>query len=173
MTNAWQELKGAEESRVWDRFEREFLFNPSVHAANWPGIREPQPSETYSISGVYAGDESHYTKLNADLQRWGLIAFQELLPSESDWLHALDWQHPCYRFYPHIPFELDEFGEWTVPILPNGDYYIFLAQELSWGIFGHPWEQTMCLFGAPMLATLEKNRPQLLTKLVRRNGREA
>jgi len=171
--SAWQELTGDAEISVWNRFERDFLFLPSVDAGKCRGIREPAPSETYSISQVYDGDESHYAKLNAELQRWGLNAFQELLPLESDWLNVLDWQHPCYRFYPHIPFELDEFDEWTIPILPNGDYYIFLEQEFTWGIFGHPWEQTMCIFGSPLLEILKKSRPELLTKLVRKNGKKA
>jgi len=173
MMKAWQEMNGESISAVWDRFEEEFLFRPSVHQADWPGIHEPSPSETYSISEVYNGDGDHYSKLNRELQDWGLSAFQALLTTDTEHINVLDWQHPCYRFRPLIPFDLDKFGEWPIPILPNGDYYIFLDPDFAWGIFGHPWEQTMCLFGAPLLACLETGRPTLLTELVRRNGKAA
>ena len=57
--------------------------------------------------------------------------------------------------------------ELRVPVLPNGDYYLYLAPDLSFGTFGHPWEQTICVFGAPLLAATESNRPRLLTRAVR------
>lgn len=76
------------------------------------------------------------------------------------------------RFSPHIPFELDEFGEWTVPFFSDGGYYIFLEQAFTWGNFGHPWEETMCLFGAPLLTILEECRPAVLANVVRRNGKK-
>jgi hypothetical protein len=39
--NAWIELAEDEYDKVWDRFYSEFQFRPSVHANQWPGIREP------------------------------------------------------------------------------------------------------------------------------------
>lgn len=168
---AWEELSRDEESALWSRFDADFDFTPSVRWEDFPGIREPRPSETYSIASIYDGDELRYARLNADLQQWGLRAFQKLASPTNDWLYVLDWQHQCYRFFPHIPFELSEYNEWTIPLLPNGDYYIFLAKDFSWGVFGHPWEQTMCVFGERLLATLNNERPELLTKLVRSDGR--
>lgn len=167
---AWIELKEKTELWLWDRFIQEFSFKPRVGEQDWPGIREPTPSETYLISEAYAGTEPQYIELCQELQEWGLRSFQTLLKGETNWLYALDWQHPCYQFYPEFPFELDEFGEWVIPLLPNGDYYIFLESEFKWGIFGHPWEQTMCVFGAPLLNQLKSDPPRLLTQLIRRDG---
>jgi hypothetical protein len=170
MSETWIELDGQSRKEVWDRFYRDFVFHPSIDRQWWPGIREPVPSETYSISEVYGGNEAHYARLNRDLQDWGVRSLKALLPSDGEWVYALDWQHPCYRFYPNRPFALDTFGEWPVPILPNGDYYIFLHPNFDWGIFGHPWEQTMCVFGERLLSVLCSDRAALLTCLVRRNG---
>jgi len=170
---AWEEMDYAARTEVWDRFDREFSFQPSVHEEDWPGIREPDPSETYSISHVYDGEDELYAKLNRELQDWGLRAFRTLLHGETAWLFALDWQHACYRFRPHIPFAVDEFGEWPIPLLPNGDYYIFLHSEFAWGVFGHPWEQTICVFGKELLALVEQGRPTLLSQRIRRDGKGA
>jgi len=60
-------------------------------------------------------------------------------------LYALDWQHPCYWLYPHASFDADDEDAWLVPVLPNGDYYIFLAEDFSFGSFGHPWEMTITI----------------------------
>ncbi len=173
MMEAWQELDRKAYDEVWERFQRDFCFQPSMYKADWPSIREPTPSEVYSISEVYSGGEDHYTKLNRELQDWGLRAFQALLTTNDEWINVLDWQHDCYRFFPQRPFELNEFNEWPIPILPNGDYFIFIHPESIWGIFGHPWEQTMCIFGEPLLILLKTDRPMILTQLVRRNGKKA
>ncbi len=173
MTAAWQELDEGEYDSVWNRFERDFVFKPSVRPEHWPGIAEPSQSETYGLSGFLDRDKSHYASLNAEIQGWALDAFRRLLPSESDYLYALDWQHSCYTFFPHVSFELDEFGDWTIPILPDGDYHIFLEREFKWGIFGHPWEQTLCVFGEQLLAILRENRPGVLSSLLRTDGLDA
>jgi hypothetical protein len=78
-------------------------------------------------------------------------------------MFALDWQHTCWSFDPHATFE-----NWEVPLIPNGDYCLFLAPQLEWGWLGHPWEQSICVFGEPLLHTLLANPPALFTKIVRR-----
>lgn len=39
-------------------------------------------------------------------------------------------------------------------MFPNGDYYAFFTQDFSAGTFGHPWEQSLCVMGAPLVGTL-------------------
>jgi hypothetical protein len=94
------------------------------------------------------------------------------LVHEDQWIYALDWQHPGYRFYPHRPFSLNRLGEWPIPILPNGDYHIFLEQDFNFGVFGHPWEETICVLGEKLLSILEQNKPRLFTEIVRKNGQK-
>lgn len=165
---AWNELTNGEEDKVWKRFEKQFCFRPSVHPKHWPGIVEPEDSVTYSIGHVY-GDEDQYTLLTNDLSVKLIKAFRECVPGgKSIWV--LDWQHPCYRFYPHDDFQFHDEDDWPVPALPNGDYYIFLSPDLEFGVFGHPWEQSMCVFGEPLLEAFDRDLPELFSAKIRIGG---
>ncbi|MBW3623970.1 MAG: DUF2716 domain-containing protein [Armatimonadetes bacterium] len=165
----WQELISSEYDKVWDRFEHKFRFHSSVQEQHWPGISEPKPSITYSISRIYAGDEAEYDVLESDLNLRTLEAFRRCLPRRER-LYALDWQHTCYRFNPHLRFDVSDPDNWWVPVLPNGDYYIFLSPDMKLGLFGHPWEQTLCIFGKPLLEAYERGIPLLFDSPVRING---
>ncbi|MFG2520170.1 DUF2716 domain-containing protein [Streptomyces sp. NPDC048527] len=65
-------------------------------------------------------------------------------------LFALDWQHTSYRFAPQ---EAGGPGQaaWPLSPYPDGDYYIFLSEGFRFGSFGHPWEESLCLFGEELL----------------------
>nr|MDH3176160.1 DUF2716 domain-containing protein [Bacillus pumilus] len=80
---------------------------------------------------------------------------------------ALDWQHECYWITPYGSFEKDEFGEWTVPVLPNGDYYFFLSKEMHWGLLGHPWEQSITIFGEGLIDSFTRHHPILFQRKIR------
>jgi hypothetical protein len=57
--------------------------------------------------------------------------------------------------------------QWPVEVYPNGDYYVFLNEDMTAGTFGHPWGPTLCVFGelapvlAPMLAAWRRIEPRL------------
>jgi hypothetical protein len=153
--SAWTGLSGAEEDEIWDRFCLRFAFRASVRPDAWPGIREPSPFVTWAIPDPWpaaATDELHAC---------ALAAFRAVL-GHGERMFALDWQHPCWWFAPHESVE-----RWEVPVLPNGDYFIFLSPELEWGWFGHPWEQSICVFGAPLIAALDQNPPAMFSRILR------
>jgi hypothetical protein len=133
----------------------------------WPGLRLPQPSVRYDIRTVY-DDADRFADLEIDLNLKTLAALQEST-STDEHVYAMDWQHPCYLFRPHQPFEaavavsaIDPTPDtWQVPVLPNGDYYIFLATDFRFGIFGHPREHTISLFGDVLLNALAQHPPLL------------
>jgi hypothetical protein len=162
--SAWTELTRAEYDYIWDKFYLALDFHPDVDPDSWPSLREPIPSVTYSVSHYYGhpGGEA----LDEDLEQAALAAFQQLV-RPGGWLYALDWKHPAYRFAPHAA----EVGvPWEVPAFPNGDYYIFVPPDLSWGWFGHPWEETICIWGQPLLDALAVRPPRLFDRPVRRDG---
>jgi hypothetical protein len=106
--DAWRELEDPERRAVWDRFDRELQFRPSMSPNQWPGIREPYPSVTYGIGHLFGSDDAE--SLEDNLEEKALDAYKSLV-SAGDWIWALDWQHPCYRFMPmpqihttHFPF---------------------------------------------------------------------
>ena len=39
---------------------------------------------------------------------------------------------------------------------PDGEYCIFLADDFSFGTFGHPWQRSVCVFGAALLEQVEQ-----------------
>lgn len=43
---------------------------------------------------------------------------------------------------------------WRVPMYPDGGYYAFALPDFSEGTFGHPWEQSLCVFGSRLVNTL-------------------
>lgn len=151
--NAWIELPDREYDEAWSRFDRQFAFKPSTR--QWPAICEPHPSITYQLPQPWTGDDED------DLHRQVLAAFRMSVPPNGR-LYALDWQHPGYWFYPHVSFD-----QWAAPVLPNGDYYIFLTDDFSFGLFGHPWEWTICVFGQPLLAAFTTYRPRLFSSVKR------
>jgi hypothetical protein len=165
-------LNDEESRRVWDRFDEVFGFKPSMHA--FPAITEPVPSITWSLRGL--GDDPGYRKLDklTALVTDALIA---CVPSGSSLLF-LEWQHTSYRLRPDLPATaifLPDAPD-SRPLaprspFPDGDYPVLLAEDFSYGSFGHPWEYSLCLFGAPLLDAVADDVTRLLQTKLRRNGR--
>jgi uncharacterized protein DUF2716 len=160
---AWRELTEAEDREVWKRVQRDFGFRPSVHVEHWPSIREPAQSITYAVPERYTGADLD------DLQRHALNALQVCTRPEER-LYALNWHHTCFWLRPHGVLRQSGIGVWYVPVLPNGDYSVFLAEDFRFGIFGHPWERTWCVFGAALLTAFEAETPALFSSVIRRGG---
>lgn len=164
MDDAWIELAREEEDAIWRKVYDGLGFKPSVRAADFPGFKEPGPSVTYSIYGIWGHKD--FETLEADLHEKAHSIFNNVTP-HGDFLYALDWQHECYRFFPHSSGS-SVADQWKIPVLPNGDYYLFLERTLRFGWLGHPWEQTICVFGKPLLAELKRSRPKVFRNPVRR-----
>lgn len=165
MNTAWAELERETEDKVWNRFYEEFSFKASVDPANWPGIVEPTPSVTYSIATLY--NETHFWQWGNDVHQKALAAFRHCVSPEQK-LYVLDWQHSCYSFWPHGTIEANDFEQWCVPVFPDGEHNIFLAEDFSFGTFGHPWEQTICVFGQSLIDEFERDRPTAFQTLRRK-----
>jgi hypothetical protein len=157
---AWETLP--EDERYWSLFDQRFSFTPGFEQPAPPGITEPVESVTFSLAPIY-GSESRFLAGTAALNAEVLRAFVEVFP-EDERVLVLDWQHPSYWFRPHIQArrlarEHDGLGmlaasEWNVTPFPDGDYYIFLSEDQTTGTFGHPWEQSICVFGPALVAAL-------------------
>jgi hypothetical protein len=149
---AWAELGPREYDEYWAAFESRFGFRAGVSPQTWPAIREPIPSVTFDLSVIGDGPRrgAAYDAINVEALR----AFVWALP-ETD-LIVLDWNHPAYRFWP-AKQALAWRPDWRVPVYPNGDYYAFLTPDLMEGTFGHPWEQTLCVIGERLGASLGRS----------------
>ncbi|MBT2451516.1 DUF2716 domain-containing protein [Streptomyces sp. ISL-43] len=159
MTRPVRETRAGDEDRLWDRFHEEFGFRPSMN--RFPGIDEPTPSATWSLEAL-DGEEEKLGALDENVNR----ALTELTrPGEL--LCFLDWQHTGYVFDPH---RVGGPGRprWPGAVHPDGDYYLNVHPDLRFGTFGHPWEQTLCVWGAGLLAAVEEELTRLLGEPVRR-----
>ncbi|WP_346533865.1 DUF2716 domain-containing protein [Micromonospora sp. DPT] len=89
---------------------------------------------------------------------------------------CLDWQHPSFRLWPSLvgPENIDPPGQpgWPLSPFPDGDYYIYLAEDFRFGTFGHPWELSLCVFGDDLLDLVEADLHDVLGKVMRRDGRQ-
>ncbi len=144
----FQQLKDSIEDSIWERFYQLFQFAPSTTV--YPAIKTDKPYLRLDISKVF-GD----SRLIEKLERTAIELFIHI-SSPGERLYALVWQHQSYDFDPRQPLEKDEFDEWIIPILPNGDYYIFLESEFDNVWFGHPWEETITLVGSSMIQRWEE-----------------
>ncbi|MFF7251305.1 DUF2716 domain-containing protein [Embleya sp. NPDC008237] len=166
-------LSGPEYTDVWDRFDARFAFRPSV--CEFPGITEPSPSITWSLDALRDDPGDRNLDRLVDVVQDGLV--DRCGPGESLWL--LDWQHTCHRLRPDVPgtdmflprvLEGRSREGWPFGPYPDGDYHVFLAEDLRFGTFGHPWEHTFCVFGAELLDAIEQDMHHILGRPLRRDG---
>ncbi|WP_194894665.1 DUF2716 domain-containing protein [Catenulispora pinisilvae] len=160
------ELSYAEHRATWDRWYADFAFRPSTR--QFPGIQEPTSSLTWSLDAL--NDDPGCIKLDqftATVEQ----AIADCTPEGGSVL-VLDWQHLCYRVRPDQGIEGEPF-RWPLSPYPDGDYYIYLAEDFSFGSFGHPWEHTVCLFGTELLAQASRPVTTILGDPVRRDGHAA
>ena len=162
--DGWILLKDEEEEKVWSRFYKDFRFRPSTKIS--PAFSPPSPFIKYDIS------ECHDEELIRDLEVKSVKAFQQCT-QQGERIYALDWQHDCYLFdarleFPkHVSWRVDN-RDWIVSIHPDGDYHFFLARDFSWGVLGHPWENTITLYREKFIHSLAKEQPLMLQKVVQR-----
>jgi hypothetical protein len=156
--DAWVELPYARHRKVWDRFEAAFEFRPGVSPQDWPSFREPAPSLTWDVSDLLSafnpwGDEE------ATPHNLALLKALRQCVAEDEPVLALDWHHAGYRFYPHRFRGAEEPTNWRVAALPSGEYHLFFTADHRLGSLGHPWEGTLCVFGAGFLEAYARLTP--------------
>ncbi|MFF4653738.1 DUF2716 domain-containing protein [Streptomyces sp. NPDC001380] len=173
---ALRRLNRAEYDQAWDRVEASLGFRPSL--TDFPGVREPAPSVTWSLRELREDDpRGHRRDRLIDTVQDALTA---CTPPGARLL-LLNWQHTCWTLRPDLPSTDDVFlprvldgrarPGWPLSPYPDHDYYFFLAEDLGHGTFGHPWEPSLCLFGAPLLQRAADALHRLLPTVLRRDGR--
>jgi hypothetical protein len=147
---------------IWDAFDKHFAFKPGMQSI--PAISEPDASVSWHLDAVHPVGDRTVEELEVIIKR-GILACSR--PGEK--MYWLDWQHQAYRFDPR---RVDRPGRprWPGAAYPDGDYYIYLAPDLRMGTFGHPWEPSLCLFGAELLDAVEAELTAILGRVLRRAG---
>lgn len=113
----WIELTDTEYRKAWDLFENKFSFFPSTKADDWPSITVLEEKFiTFSLTVTWDA--------KSDYEERCRHVFKSLIYRD-EYIFALDWQHECFWFNPHLP---NGEREWTIPFYPNGDYCIFFLR---------------------------------------------
>ena len=137
-----------EYDRIWNAVFENFDFLPSPY----PGVTTfeiDMPHRIYCLPELVWDDEQEalIDQLMAD------VVHEEI--------YALDYNHLAYAYTPGEA-RLQWPGAEEFPThYPNGDYYFFVAKDLSYGWLGHPWQKKLTLFGEKMLHLLNGYEAQL------------
>jgi hypothetical protein len=149
---AWEQIPIENYEDFWGPFDARFNFRPKV----WqhPGINEPSPSVTVDLAPIFDGSPAEFGAGENAVNALALVAMTRVFAS-TEQLVVLDWQHLSWWFRPHLQAAAAD-KQWPIEVFPNGDYYVFLNEDMTAGTFGHPWQQTLCVFGklAPVLAPM-------------------
>ena len=148
MTDVWREI--GDDAPFWERFQEIFEFRPNFYDGSASAIRIPAGSLVVDLSPIYGADPARYEAGCAAVQAAAVRAFVWLAEDED--LVALDWQHPSFLWSPADQAVLG--GRPAVSVWPDGDYYMHMTRDLRWGTFGHPWQQTLTIWGADLVGTL-------------------
>lgn len=147
--------------QAWTPFDQRFDFKPDFYERIKPAINLPERSLVIDLAPVYSYDGPPFVAAEAAVNAAALRCFVWLAGDQE--MTALDWQHTPYRYSP-AKHAVAKLNHWPVPVFPNGDYYIHLASGLKWGSFGHPWQQSLTLWGDELIESLGA---ELLTWLPR------
>lgn len=145
-SNAFEQLNNAERDRVWDLVDAQLEFRASTKPEHWPGFAEPEGSVTWSVAPLFDDFANRFVQAEISLAGHLAAAIDQLLGVDA-YAVALDWQHPGYRFIPALSALPTQQNSWPIPVLPDGDYYLYVAADLRFGWLTHPWEQSVCCYG--------------------------
>lgn len=166
---AWVQLSSDENHDAWTPVYETFDFKPTTNSAEWPSFREPVGSMTWDLHGVFAraGTEAEFVAAERNVAAC-LLSGLVLAKGVDEYVYALDWQHPGFRFDPTLARPPERIDSWLVPSLPNGDYYLFVAHDMRFGWLSHPWEYSVCVYG-DLLPTIRDAAARFEWPLLRQN----
>ena len=156
-TDNWREV---DYDAAWAPFDERFAFQADHYERDQPAIKLADDCLVLDLAEVFAGHGPRFAAGEAAINTSALRAFVWL--AADDELIALDWQHPAYRYSPALQALSDEAPK--VAVFPEGDYFAHMTQDLCWGTFAHPWQQTLTIWGEDLVRTLGA---ELLTWLPR------
>jgi hypothetical protein len=162
----WVELPDHRSASIWHRFETAFDFRPSVRPEDWPSFREPAPSVTWNIHPLLL-EFNPWQDTRATPYNLALLSALRACVAEDEPVLALDWQHTGYEFFPHRFRGAQKPAAWCIPALPSGEYHIFVTEDHRLGSLGHPWEQSLCVFGEGFVEAYQQVTPLGSDQVVR------
>lgn len=153
--SGWSVLPDVQDKTLWTSVCERLSFQTSTNPQERWTIREPTPSATWSVKGVRTLHDTD-TQRFAELDRDSKNAFLRLLidiGASASTIYALDLNHRGFSFDPNVVAQSGH-DSWPVTLIPLYNYSTFVDGELAFGLFGHPWEEVVCVFGASLVDRL-------------------
>jgi hypothetical protein len=154
--NNWISLQDDEYRIVWNNFYKHFSFKPSIYPKDWPTFSTNVPYVTFEIKKNYQDEEID------ELEETCKIVLRSCLEPD-EYIYALDWQHESFYYSPYL-----QDVPPRISFYPDGDYYLFLKSDFSFGYLGHPWEHSITIFGEELVQQFIKHKPKILGGIIRR-----
>lgn len=167
LTDSWELLEDSENNDVWSFVYQEFSFQPTIDREK-DVFSLAFPHDVYNCARVFSKAETD--------PKWAQT-IREILTTimranEQPFCYAVDWQHSGFKYRP----EQDQGNDWMREVkeegqapynvyfptfYPNGDYYLFLAADFSWGWLTDPWRKQLIVYGEPLRTLVRKKSAYL------------
>jgi hypothetical protein len=166
--SGWTPIPDAENEELWANFAYRFSFSMNLSGSQRPAIEEPTPFVTWSVSGMrdlYATDSEQFRSIEWRSRERML---QALVGLKDSFYHmiVLDLNHTGYYFDPNRVIHRG-VNKWPVPFIPIHNYSLFTDKTFSFGLFGNPWEGSICVFGTALVERFIRNPPPCVGDLIR------
>ncbi|WP_432991266.1 DUF2716 domain-containing protein [Dactylosporangium sp. CA-233914] len=110
---------------------------------------EPEPSIVFDLSGFFTATvQAEFNAAERAVNNLVHLAFVRVLAADRPLL-VLNWEHASARCWPH---RRTDPLPWLA--VPNGEHYVVGTEDFAMGTSGHPWEQTLRVWGEPLLGVL-------------------
>nr|WP_281401089.1 DUF2716 domain-containing protein [Amycolatopsis umgeniensis] len=149
---------------LWEEFVSGYSFTRSRR----PAIREPAPSVTWALPPC-GGPGRPFLDAALPVAQLVCDVLRECVEYWDSVFHH-DGVHFSTQYRPHRVVDVRDVEKWEYLFYPNGDFSIFVAKDLSFGVVGNPFEESFCVFGESAVAAAERHNAGLLTEVLRRDG---
>jgi hypothetical protein len=170
----WVDLDPETGKALWTDFAAGFGFRDGVTPDDWPAIVEPKPSVAWDLSAIFNGTCPGGFAAGSLAVAGLVLGTLQDCTERHETVVFHDWVHPSALFRPHVVEDPQDVPGWDCGgLFPNGDYTIFVGRDHAFGLLGHPWERSLCVFGAAAVDAFTEHNAGVLVKALRRDGRPA
>jgi hypothetical protein len=166
---SWYGLSDQERGNFYERFEARYN---GVNRFN-----EPESSITIDLrpllkirrkgKRVNQSDVRRANSIEPKMRQKVLTVLQDICgPGER--VYALDWYHEAFWFYPNaevVP------SLWLIPVTPRGEYYMYVSEDLEFGLLGDLKHQTLCIWHYDFAQAIFEAQPYMNLPIIRLGGR--
>jgi len=170
--SGWTPVPDTKNDELWATFTTRFSFRRSVSRSEGLAIKETVPFVMWSVSGVrelYAKDAQQFRTVEWR-SRDRLLQALVGLGNFAGRMYALDLNHAGHSFDPSV-IAHHGVDKWPVPLIPIHNYSLFVDPSFSVGLLGHPWDESIYVFGEPLVEQFARNPLPCFGDVIRSSDR--